>query len=498
MGELYLRAEMVNLDRSVYDTNDISTIRGGSFMLLEAVNSLEEKCKDFMEKISAGSSAGLFRILPGITAEKAVSEVKAHLSDKTGNYACFVVNTLESGNEDFSEIQEKLMAANRWEQMRQLSVPWGNGWKGGDIPCAIDGVRPGIQTDQSGGEKKLISDSVDFRKKQGRKLRAGIYQRILGNSGPLPSFTDNMEELSQISGQCDNPRISGLDGKIAFVYADGNRFGKIRSTFCTDEKKLADFDNAVQNRLRKPLLAEVIQDMQNDPNAKAEGKIRLETLLWGGDEIEWVVPAWKGWDLLRILFSNEVFYPAANGEQIPLTHAAGVIFCHHNAPILQIRKLAHALADKAKEKLSEQMTDWPKSHEDGNIFHYLVMESFDMLEGDPRTFLKEFYYPAEAHSLFMKGEEILSFSRNMQILRTGFPRGKLYEIMDALRENKGAETVDRIRKKGLSDLSPEQQNKSNAVIDSLLGGDMHRWFVIADLWDYAGICTENNTGEETP
>ncbi|MEE4355053.1 MAG: hypothetical protein V2I97_01195 [Desulfococcaceae bacterium] len=496
MGEIYLRVEMVNLDTSVYDTNDISTIRGGSFMLLEAVNGLENECKDVLEKISAGASAGLFRIKSD-SPEKAVTDAEKYLREETGNHACFVLSTLEQGEESFSEIQEKLMAANRWKQMQQLSVPWGDGWKDGEKPCAKDGVRPGIEPDVTDGQKRLISASVEFRKAQGRKLRNRIYGRILGNSPSLPSFTDNMEELSRISDddsdEYKDPRVRGLDGKIAFIYADGNKFGKIRSAFCTDEKKLKDFDEAVQKKLRKPILENLIRDMQNDPNAKNGENIRLETLLWGGDEIEWVVPAWKGWDLLRILFSQKTFFPAADGEQIPLTHGAGVVFCHHNAPILQIRRLAHRLADRAKERLSEKMTeDYPADHESGNVFHYLVLESYDMLEGDLSAFLKEFYAPAKDDSLYMKGEEIAPFAQNMQILRSGFPRGKIYEIIDILKENPDedkdriADCIDCIRQRALSDLSPEQKSETDTAIDALLDGDMHRWFVIADLWDYAG------------
>ena len=41
MGDYYLRVEAVNLDNFVYDTNDISTISGGSFLLLDTVNRVE-------------------------------------------------------------------------------------------------------------------------------------------------------------------------------------------------------------------------------------------------------------------------------------------------------------------------------------------------------------------------------------------------------------------------------------------------------------------------
>ena len=41
MPHYYARIEAINLSYSVYDTNDISTIRGGSFMVLNAFRNLE-------------------------------------------------------------------------------------------------------------------------------------------------------------------------------------------------------------------------------------------------------------------------------------------------------------------------------------------------------------------------------------------------------------------------------------------------------------------------
>lgn len=40
MTKYYLWVEALNLDSFVYDTNDISTIRGGSFLLLRAIQDL--------------------------------------------------------------------------------------------------------------------------------------------------------------------------------------------------------------------------------------------------------------------------------------------------------------------------------------------------------------------------------------------------------------------------------------------------------------------------
>jgi len=135
MGDYYLRVEAVNLDNFVYDTNDISTIRSGSFLLLDTVNKLESAhdLNGLLKKVSTGASAGLFRII-GNDPDNVKKRVKNYLNKKTKGHATFVVDTIE-GNELNSKTIQKLLAKNRWSQWQQLTIPWGKEWKGSETPC---------------------------------------------------------------------------------------------------------------------------------------------------------------------------------------------------------------------------------------------------------------------------------------------------------------------------------------------------------------------------
>jgi hypothetical protein len=42
-----------------------------------------------------------------------------------------------------------------------------------------------------------------------------------------------------------------------------------------------------------------------------------------------------------------------------------------------------------------------------------------------------------------------------------------------------------IKKRGIQSCPASRQNKLNIAIESLLKGNINRWFVIADLWDFA-------------
>ena len=471
MGDYYLRVEAVNLNNFVYDTNDISTIRGGSFLLLDSVNSLaiDNDFKKLLRKISTGASTGLFRII-GNDPDDVKKRVKDYLSNKTDGHTTFVVDTLDGDSRSFKAVQEQLISKNRWSQLQQLTISWGRGWEGSDLPCTLDGVRPAMVIEPFPENKsKKVSRSVKFRRDRGRELRNDIYAHILGQTSCPYEFARNLEMLSEDKDQ------GVLNKKIAFIYIDGNKFGRIRDEKCTEEKMLQEFDKSVQKDFREAVLKKLLSHMDGNDASQADEKLRLETLLWGGDEIEWVVPAWKGWEVLRLFYE---FDPNHAYDKIPLTHAAGIVFCHHNAPILQIRKLAHRLADIAKSNL----TSIPKSREHGDIFHYLVIESFDMLEGSLDPFLKHYYKPVDYKELLLKGQEMQNFSRDMRIVRSDFPRGKVYEIIAALREKKD---VDDIKKRGIQSCPASRKEELKVAIESLLKGNINRWFVIADLWDFA-------------
>ncbi len=136
----------------------------------------------------------------------------------------------------------------------------------------------------------------------------------------------------------------------------------------------------------------------------------METLLWGGDEIVWVTPAWRGWRLLTM------FYESAKAWQLlgkSVTHSAGLVFCHHKAPIHEIVHLAKELNGMVKEKGRRQKAR--------NLFAYQVLESFDhigrALDDD---FLRErypFYAGPENNPLVLDGTAMGEITMSLPRLR---------------------------------------------------------------------------------
>src|SRR5438105_6055568 len=113
MTRFYVRVEGVNLSNFVYETQDLSTIRGGSLLLLEAVGAVEDwlrsKCGR-VDPISTGASSGLFDCeADGMTAEEVCGFVRGELGKHPDfRHATIAVDALAAGaGKSFESIREQ-------------------------------------------------------------------------------------------------------------------------------------------------------------------------------------------------------------------------------------------------------------------------------------------------------------------------------------------------------------------------------------------------------
>ena len=173
-------------------------------------------------------------------------------------------------------------------------------------------------------------------------------------------------------------------------------------------------------------------------------------------------------------------------EGVPLTHRAVVIFCHHNAPILQIRRLAGDLLDETKKNIAARAPQAEPllNAEYGNAARYLVLESFDMLRGSLDQFLERYYGKADTSDLLLYGRNLAVLRDHLHTICTAAPKGRVVEVAHAISKGDTAR-ADELRK-GLPDsVAPDQQDAVRAAIDALTKGNDAGWYLLADLWDYA-------------
>lgn len=282
MTAVYLRAESLNLFNCVYDTEDLSTIRGSGLMILnleEPVGTAIKNAlavKDFPELkcISHGASQVVFHVnLPvGTDANQFAKLVEKSLrQNRELKYATISV-TVAPG--DYETARESLVAQTRYQQSKRLRVsPAGIDPKEFDkteatqtFPwCAIDMVRPACRKANNirNSEKTMLGESASVRRKYGFAQKQLFYSELpdvnwkpdLGQGTKIEAAWD-FQQISQFDQPARNAVANGdfaanLDGKLAVIYIDGNGFGKKQIDFCTDEANQATFDKAVQLRCAK-------------------------------------------------------------------------------------------------------------------------------------------------------------------------------------------------------------------------------------------------------
>ncbi len=136
----YLRFEGVNLRNFIYDTNDLSTIRGGGLLLLNAPEEVQKIIKEELsgfdpdkDTISKGASWALFKIetdneeIASTIKENIITRLNAEIDEDQPNplrHATFVVDILKK-TDSYQQDRNSLHALNRWQQMQapSLNIP---------------------------------------------------------------------------------------------------------------------------------------------------------------------------------------------------------------------------------------------------------------------------------------------------------------------------------------------------------------------------------------
>ena len=489
-----LRIEGVNLAHSIDDTEDLSTRRGGSLMLLEVINEIETQCSKDLKRISTGASAGLFEVTGN--ADIAKSVIRSLLHQEPYRYGTFAVETVQA-NDGFPMLERATLAANRWQQMQSLSFS-PMGLKGGnDQVCTVDEVRPASQeATVKGTQGQAISASVKARRDHGVTAKRQFYNRTLDNRYANLKFTSDFEAIAT------DPRVKldpkTLDGKLAVFYADGNSFGGIARS-CETPAALTAWDNYIKGQ-RKAMLSALLEraSRQNRWQTKANA-LRLETLLWGGDELMFAVPGWCGLELAQLFFerTKDMRYPE-NGQGKPLTHACGLVLCHHQAPISRIAHLAKALAEKGKE-----------TNREANSLNWLVLESFDHTGAGLDDYLKRRFGPSLGWSdLALNGISLPILAENFSKLRKELPRSAIVRITRALAERRASDAqgevmplIRRARQQvaeaggdAFKALWPKLHPKAAPWDDATASADdLGAWLKLAELWDY---CPDWSNGDQ--
>ena len=143
---------------------------------------------------------------------------------------------------------------------------------------------------------------------------------------------------------------------------------------------------------------------------------------------------------------------------------------------MQIRQVAEARLDRTKNHIQ------PSSP--GGACHYLVLESFDILGGSLDKFLSTYYQGASYAHLLLRGDEIGQITAAVKALKNDLTLGQVLELIPYLQ----AQSTDLVAKqvKRMLELVPKsKRDQVQQTIENLVGDRPERWYILADLWNYA-------------
>lgn len=538
MGHHFLLVEGVNLYANIYDTDQLSVIRGSSFLYKDAITHVKEQFEADLKAVSTGASSGLFclKIASTKAIEDIVEDVVQNLRiHQEFRHLTFLVEHCQA--ENILQAKRQLWAQLHFRQLRALTLTpdvFEGKHTSRDEPCELEGIRIAAKHTQCQVQatldkpKRHLSLSVFQRREYGRRKKQRYY--LDGLSDALQNRLAEYRFVPDIETLCENPDYGNLNGKMAVIYIDGNGFGKhqdrhLQKAIDAKTDGIAaqqEFDACIQT-WRNQFLEDIITKMldgklpdavtrfHEEDSVRNFPAIRLETLLWGGDEMLFILPAWLGISFLQQFFTHTRLWKLDDQQQEQqFTHAAGMVFCKAKTPIRIIQNLARKLAERVKDKYGRDKDGWD----------YLVLESVDYPASDD---LDAYFGKRYGTTLQQSRPAGHPAAPNWQVAETGLhrllsddmlPIRQLYRIVDTFNRNEPQGTLDW---NGLCDATQESIQKASlqeqaefqmlrtldganrttveqelpVMVNQLFALDMNEakerawcWLHLLELWDY--------------
>lgn len=518
--ETYLVAvEGSNFGTTIWDTEDLSTIRGASLLLNEAVAGLSNVIAG-LNPITIGGSSGIweFESADNKSAVHTLERVEGHLGSNPTAELSFTTALVRVDRSKPFLIQKTILRQIiRRRQLERITGSFPT--ECGSKLCSVDLIRPlGEAEIWVKGQRRAVSTSVAVRRKVGVEGKQK-HIKELGDraNGHIRRLIDEDAKnapfallLPSISEQAAPPAAlrQNLHDKIAVLHIDGNGFGAaqeryigVESDFGCGTERQRSFDGKLammRNDLVEALFS-VLEvgkgygmpapdevELRRDRNLefgtsaklRTDQIVRMEMLLCGGDELTFIVPARLGWKVAMAFAA--VIEDRWKFDEQPVSAAIGLVYCHHDAPIARIRDLADRLASTLKEHVGRDVT---------RIFP-VVLESFDHIGDGIEAFLDRRLHRLDAvkrQAFFALGNAETVALQNLadQLAADSlFSRSRLRGLAQAAYDG-------RSYREGTSMLRHLEDKCGEALLGLVGPDELHRqrrWMLLEEFWDYLVPC----------
>ncbi len=324
--------EGVNFSSCLYDTNDLSVIRGSSLLYERFAEDFAGR-PDGQKPLWAGASMAVYDSDGG--AETLVATLEEAAREEPYRHLSFAIGTGRS--------EAEAQARARVAQMQSWSLPdphLDGAWR----HDSLDGMRPAAP-DGHDEIKGHLSPSVAARIKEGRDAaRSKARLEALGAEGPQLEGIRFAQDFEDLVAKPPWWVPETMARKIAVIHLDGDGFNKARKA-ATDPEAFSD---ALREKFRGLMsaLVEVSRKDAGDDRGIAPPVLRMVYLVWGGDDITLVVPAWQVFVMLEAV-SEAVASWKIDGTRLGFSGAA--IVANVKTPIRQMVALAGTAVDMLKE-----------------------------------------------------------------------------------------------------------------------------------------------------
>ncbi|CAH0343038.1 hypothetical protein [Rhizobium sp. CECT 9324] len=363
-------------------------------------------------------------------------------------------------------------------------------------PCEIDGIRPAAVSIRKGDDNIEVSESVAARRRIGIQSRSGIYGHELADTVADLQFADSFVELIEHSPAGLPPSLAG---KMAVVRLDGNQFTRVRDAWIARDadslQAAASFSQKVIVA-RRQFLAGILAMAKDDTRMRTPGnKLRLETLMWGGDESLFVIPAWKVRDLLDVIAQDMVGDHWTLAPGLRLTTSFAILVCSVKTPIAIASRLAESMLSGSK-----------RLNDTGTVEDRLslqVIESIEAPAGDVDGLRKQLHNTDAPQAYTISGgsglRRYIDICDRITDPQSGLPRSQLQGILargrngmalvasgdppvhpvdDAVRRSRAEQAGE--RKVGIEALIADLRDP---ILGAAAGFDYLPYQRLAELWD---------------
>lgn len=243
-----------------------------------------------------------------------------------------------------------------------------------------------------------LHEMVDFLDRPDGEKGEPVDEETSPHTATARLFLGDRERFEALGGALNGLPAMALRNKIAVFYADGNGFTRKRNAALRDAavgkklQALGQFDTLIRSLMEEHVLAGLLERLgaHADPgdiwteiptldDLKTSGdlpaiivkyfasvfekithgtikdrgvhprRLRFELLMYGGDEIAFVVPAWLGLEFAQLFFRQvDKGRTQIDGAQ-DYSFKMGLAFTNHKMPIREARRLAGKLAELAKQ-----------------------------------------------------------------------------------------------------------------------------------------------------